>query len=387
VTSIPNVALLIETSREYGRGLLRGVIRYQHEHGPWSFEFRTQGLDAAPPKWLDNWHGDGILARINDPAMAEAVLRRGVPTVDLRHALPELGLPVIATDNAAVVRLATEHFLDRGLRQFAFFGAPIGQNVWIDYRRNAFAECVRKAGCSCDIFEADGGWQHEGLEAYEERIMAWVKSLPKPVGIMASHDDEGQQLLDACLRAEINVPDEVAVLGVDNDEILCALSRPPLSSIAPNTERIGYEAARLLAGLMKGEPAPREAISIPPLGVVSRQSTDTLALEDREVASALRYIRDNAGRRLTVEDLLRVVPLSRSMFERRMRQAIGRTPKEEILRVELERVKDYLARTNLSLAEIGATVGYTHPHHLCELFKKKFDITPGDYRRSIQGWG
>ncbi len=382
--SLPNVALLIETSREYGRGLLRGVIRYQREHGPWSVEFRTSGLDAAPPAWLKNWRGDGILARINDKAMAEAVLACGVPTVDVRYVLPELGVPVIATDNEVVVRLAIEHFLERGLRRFAFLGAPPHHNVWIDYRRRAFADRVRQAGFTCDVFDAGPAGQ-SGLEAYEERVMAWVRGLPKPVGIMASHDDEGQQLLDACLRAEVKVPDQVAVLGVDNDEILCSLSRPPLSSIAPNTERIGYEAAALLARLMRGEAVPPEAVSIPPLGVVARQSTDTLALEDRDVACALRFIRDHPGRRLTVEDLLRVVPLSRSMLERRMRQAIGRTPKEEILRVELERVKDYLARTNLSLAEIGATVGYAHPHHLCELFKKKFAITPGDFRRSIQG--
>ncbi|HEY7330194.1 MAG TPA: XylR family transcriptional regulator [Gemmataceae bacterium] len=389
---LPRVALLIETSREYGRGLLRGVIAYQRQHGPWSIFFRPHGLDEPAPRWLHQWHGQGILARINDRRMAETLSQCNVPVVDLRFAVPDLAIhnpkiiQGVGIDNYQVAQLAADHLLERGLRHFGFIGMPHGQNIWSDFRSERFVRLIEMAGYSCSVFTSRSGHHREGSYEHEqEEIIAWVRGLPKPVGVMASHDDQGQQLLDACRRADVRVPDEVAVLGVDNDEFLCNLSQPPLSSIALNAERIGWEAAALLDRLMNGRKVPRKILWIPPLRVVTRHSTDILAIDDQEVASALRIIRDRARHGVTVEEVLREVSLSRSLLERRMRQAIGRTPKEEILRLQLECVRELLAETNLSLKQIASRTGYKYPQNLVALFKKKFGQTPGVYRGSVQG--
>jgi LacI family transcriptional regulator len=385
------VALLIETSREYGRGLLRGVIAYQRQHGPWSIFFRPHGLSEPPPRWLRQWHGEGILARINDRRMAETLAQCNVPVVDLRFALTDLGtiypniVQGVGIDNDQVAQMAADHLLERGLRQFGFIGIPRGQNIWSDYRCNHFVQRIEKAGYSCSVFRSQSGHHRGGdYEHEQEEIITWVRGLPKPVGVMASHDDQGQQLLDACRRAGVPVPDEVAVLGVDNDEFLCHLAQPPLSSIAQNAEHIGQEAAALLDRLMRGCKPPRRPHMIPPLRVITRQSTEILAIDDADVAAALRLIRERARHGLTVAEVLREVPLSRSLLERRMRQAIGRTPKAEILRVQLDGVRELLAETNLSLDQIAHRAGYKHTQNMVELFKKKFGQTPGAYRRAVQ---
>jgi LacI family transcriptional regulator len=388
---LPRVALLIETSREYGRGLLRGVIAYQREHGPWSIFFRPHGLGEPPPRWLRQWHGDGILARINDRRMAEALAQCNVPVVDLRFALLDIArdhpniVQGVGIDNFQVVQLAADHLLERGFRHFGYIGLPRGQYVWADYRCDQFVQRIEKLGHSCSVFASRSGHHREGSYEHEQdEIIAWVRGLPKPIGVMASHDDLGQQLLDACRRVGVRVPDEVAVLGVENDEFLCNLAQPPLSSIAFNAEHIGQEAAALLERLMRGRKPPRKLLLIPPLRVITRQSTDILALDDADVAAALRLIRERARHGLTVAEVLREVPLSRSLLERRMRQAIGRTPKAEILRLQLDWVRELLAETTLSLDQIAQRAGYKHTQNMVELFKKKFGQTPGAYRRAVQ---
>ena len=217
-----------------------------------------------------------------------------------------------------------------------------------------------------------------------EDIARWVRKLPKPIGIMATYDYRAQQLLDGCRRHGIEVPDQVAVIGVDNDELLCELAHPPLTSIIPNTHRTGYEAAALLDGLMSGAPAPSLTHLIPPLGVATRQSTDVLAIEDPHVARAMRHIRDHACEGIDVADVLHAVPQARRLLERRFKKILGRTPHEEILRVQLDRVKTLLSQTDLSLADIAERTGFEHVEYLSVVFKKKVGVPPSQYR-SRQG--
>jgi LacI family transcriptional regulator len=197
---------------------------------------------------------------------------------------------------------------------------------------------------------------------------------------MAAYDYRGQQVLDACLRLAIAVPDEVAVIGVDNDELLCELSHPPMSSVIPNTHRTGYEAADLLDRMMNGHRAPSETYLIAPLGITTRQSTDVLAIEDRNVARAVAYIRSHACKRIAVDDVLRAVPQARRLLERRFKKLLGRTPHEEILRVQLDRVKALLAQTDLPLSEIAERCGFTHVEYLSVVFRKKAGLPPSQYR-------
>lgn len=383
---IPHIALLIETSREYGRGLLRGVARYQREHGPWSMFFEPHGLDEQPPDWLTDWDGDGILARVNNARIANTILETGLPVVDLRGALPGLGLPFIGVDNRPVAEMAYRHLRDCGLRNFAFCGTPRGENPNQDLRRQYFTEHVEADGAELHVWL---GEQNSGRKAtwedQQHEIAAWLKTLPTPVGVMTCHDDRGHQVLDACRRADMVVPDEVAVVSVDNDPYLCTLSTPQLTSIDVNPSQIGYEASALLARLMRGEQVDQtETLLGPPLGLVARRSSDMLSIDDQEVASAIRYVREHAIDGIRVSDVVSQAARSPSTLERRVKSLLGRTIKAEITRVRLTHAKRLLAETEFSIAKIAPRSGFAEAKYFCEVFRKHESVTPTEYRRRFR---
>lgn len=382
----PRVALLIESSRAYGRGLLLGLARYVREHGHWAVFLQERDLGDFSPDWLDRWEGDGIIARIENETMAAAIRRRGLPTVDLRNLLPNLGMPSVHNDDVVTARLAADHLLERGMPHFAYCGFDGAD--YSDIRRDIFVEHINKAGLKCHVF-ADPQrprkattleYEEHGL-VFEDLVAAWVADLPKPVGLMACNDIRGQQVLNACRAIGVAVPDDVAVIGVDNDEILCELSDPPLTSVVPNTERIAFEAAGLLDRMIAGKKPPKQKVYVEPLGIVTRRSTEVLALDDRHLVSAVKFIREHACEGIDVRDVLQHVPLSRSTLERRFSRVLGRSPKEEILRVRLVRAKQLLADTDLSMAIVAERVGFDHGEYFNVIFKKKLGQTPGQYRQ------
>lgn len=383
----PRVALLIESSRSYGRELLMGIAKYVRIHGPWSIEFEEGDPGEHFPKWFSRWKWDGIIARVSTPEMAEVLRRTGVPVVDLSGSLPEAGFPRIRSDEKAVGRMAAEHLLERGFKNFAFCG--FNGTDWSDLRRASFEQRVSEAGFVCQAFEGSAPLQslssldyEEHGERHERDLMAWLQSLPKPCGLMACNDARGRQVLNCCREVGVAVPDEVAVIGVDKDEIFCELSDLPLSSVILNTQQIGFEAAVLLAKLMAGESSELSSIVVKPMSVMARQSTDVLAIDDRHIAAALRHIREYACDGLDVESILKVIPLSRSVLERRFSQILGSSPKAEILRIRLDRVCRLLAESDLSLAEVAEKAGFEHPEYMSRLFKKKMGITPGEFRKN-----
>jgi LacI family transcriptional regulator len=382
----PRVALLVESSRAYGRGLLHGIAEYVRLHGPWSIYLAERGLGEAPPAWLRGWTGDGVIARIENRRIANAVRDLALPTVDLRGLLTDLGVPLIITEDRAVAEVAFEHFLERGFRHFAFCGFPGAD--YSDARSRCFARSVEEAGFACQVYRPSRLPHASGTEVREQwgtmtegEVSRWIERLPRPVGVMACNDIRAQQVLTACRTIGVAVPDEVAVLGVDNDEVLCDLADPPLSSVIPDTHRIGYEAASRLERMMRGEPPPEPMTVIPPLGVVTRRSTDVLAVDDRALSRAARFIREHACEGITVEDVLAGVPLSRSVFERRFAKVFGRTPKAEIVRTQLHRVMQLLAETDLALKQVAAKAGFQHPEYMSAAFKKRTGLTPGEYRQ------
>jgi LacI family transcriptional regulator len=385
-SSLLHVALLIETSREYARGLLRGVARYLQEHTRWSVYFEPHGLDSPPPKWLPKWQGDGILVRINNRQMADAILRTGIPAVDLRGALPTPGIPFIGVDNVPVARLGFEHLHNCGLRNFAFCGTPRGENPNQDLRCDYFVEVVRKAGFECNVYVGERPARaRPSWEQQQQGLVAWLKKLPTPVGVMTCHDDRGQQVLDACRRAGLAVPDQVAVLGVDNDPNLCNLCNPPLSSIDVNSARIGYESAVLLERLMAGERPPREPCLLgPPRGIAARRSTDLLWVDDEEVASAIRFIREHACEGIAVRDVLNQTSNSPSALEKRVKKTLGRTIKAEIGRIRLARAKLLLTETNWPVAKIAERCGFSEPKYFSAVFHKTIGMKAMDYRRRFR---
>ena len=383
---LQHIALLVETSREYGRGLLRGVARYHHEHGPWSIYFEPHGLNERPPSWLKTWRGDGIIARVDDHRTADVILAAGLPTVDVRGALVDLPIPFVGLDNRPISELGFEHLQQCGLRNFAFCGTPRGENPNQDYRCDVFVACVEAAGSKCDTFL--GGRLRRGTNSWEtqqQQIARWLRGLPKPVGVMTCHDDRGHQTLDACRRAGLHVPDEVAVVGVDNDSNLCNLCTPPLSSIDVNPSRVGYEAAALLVRLMNGAPHPTEPILLgPPRGLVPRQSTDVLAIEDQDVATAVRFIRAHALEKIRLRDVMTRVRHSPSTLERRVKATLGRTIKAEITRVRLQAAKLLLQETDVPVATVATRCGFLEPKYFCEVFRKAERMTATAYRRQFR---
>lgn len=375
------VALLIESSNAYARGLLRGIESYVREHGRWRIYLAEHGRGEQPPEWLGSWAGDGIIARIENPAIAEALSPLRIPIVDVSAArlLPQL--PWFETDDAEFARLACGHFLERGLTHFAFCGdARFNWSLW---REEHFVRLVHSAGRECHCFRPGRRGRGSGEHIIDE-IGRWLSGLPKPVGVFACYDLRGHQVLDACRRRGIAVPEEVAALGADNDDLLCDLADPPLTSIVPNTLRTGYEAAALLDEMMAGR-RPRAAVHlIPPIGIVTRHSTEVLAVPDRHVAHAVRQIRERSGRGLRVAEMARAAGISRRLLEARFQKLLGRSPHAEIVRARLDRVKELLAGTDLTLREIADRTSFQHVEYLSATFKKKVGIPPGQYRKEQQ---
>lgn len=386
MAELNHVALLIETSREYARGLLRGIARYHQEFGPWSVFLETRGLSAPPPHWLANWEGDGILVRVNDRAMADAILATGLPAVDLRGAFTDIGMPFIGVDNFPVAKMAFEHLRECGLTRFAFCGTPDGENPNQDLRRDHFVSIVENAGYPCDVCLGVGkpgkkvDWEKE-----QQYLAKWVECLPKPTGLMTCHDDRGQQILDACRRAQVKVPDDIAVISVDNDVHLCNLATPSLTSIDVNPGRIGYQGAATLDELMRGKTAPDSPMLIgPPRGVAARRSTDIIAIDDPHVATAVRFIRENAVKGIRVSAVHEQSELSVSMLERRVKKVLGRTIKAEINRVRLQRAKLMLSETDLSISEVAKRTGFEETKYFCEFFRKNTGVTATQFRKPFQ---
>jgi len=357
---------------------LRGVGRYVKGHGPWSIYIEERGARDATPTWIRDWKGNGIIARIKDAAMAEALLATGVPIVELR-AVVDLDLPTVYCDDAAIGDLAVRHFKERGFRHFAFCGRS-GMR-WSDLREHAYRRRLAELGHECHDYVAQRHGRSLTWEQEQDDVARWLDSLPKPIAVLACNDIRGLQVLDACRRIALPVPERVAVLGVDNDVVLGELSDPPLSSIDQDLQRIGYEAAALLDRLMSGEPAPTGPVLVEPLGVVSRRSTDAVAIEDPAVAIALRLIRQHACDQIGIDFLADHTNLSRRVLQRRFKAATGRTLQEQILDAQLERIKQMLVETDLKLDSIARRSGFNYIGYMCSFFKNRTGMTPGEYRR------
>jgi LacI family transcriptional regulator len=370
------VALVFETTNAYARTLLIGIGDYVLTHGPWSIHFAELGTDGRPPSWLEKWDGDGVIFRGESARIARVIDRLKVPKVDLTPSRLLADSPWVKADDAAVAQLAAQHFSERGFREFAFCGDA--RFRWSQHRGQRFGEWVRGRGCICHDYSAPTRLPNSDAEV--DAIAEWLTGLPKPVAVFACYDNRGQQILEACRRAGLAVPEEVAVLGVDNDEVLCVLSPPPLSSVVLNPRRAGWEAAALLSLMMRGEQVSTEPRLIPPVGIETRQSSDILSVGDAKIAAALRYIREHACEGIRVDDVLRHCPMARRALEEKFRRFIGRTPRQEILRVQLNRVKELLVGTELPVGEIALRTGF-EPEYLSAVFRHELKLAPTDYRR------
>jgi len=362
--------------------MLAGVARYMHEHEPWAIYMKPFGVEMSLRDWVRDWKGDGIMAAVWD-VKPEDVRGLTIPLVDLIGFLHNDKIPLVHTDDRAVGRVGAEHLMERGFRRFGFVEHP---EPWSKFRREGFEQAVAHLGSDVSVFRLPHPSRRKpGPDEWEEQqrqLVEWVESLPKPIGVMASADLTGQHLLEACQRASIVVPEQVAVIGADNDELICDICYPPLSSVVINDSRRGYEAAAVLDRMMSCKAPPAKPVYIDPSGVVSRASTDILAIEDQVLAAALRFIRDHACEAINTDDVVRSVPLSRSVLERRFKKAVGRTVNDEIVRLRLNRALELLGATDLELKAVAYKAGFGSASYMGAVFREKLGRTPGSYRRT-----
>lgn len=410
MASTPRVVLLMIPFSGYDRGLLDGIARYCQLHGPWVFylsgdypevplpvaenlsgnltgrEYLSGIMRSSPLPDLRRWGATGVIGRIQTAAIARRIRSAGVPLVGIDFSAeqqtarsPLSNAAEIRADSHRAGRLAAEHFLERGFRHFAFCG--YAGRIWSQLRQEGFCQRLREAGAACDVYEPPQRRRGLSWDREERVVTAWLKSLPKPAGVMTCNDIRGRQVLDASLAAGLEVPDEVAVVGVDDDPLICNLSNPPLSSVALNLESAGYQAAELLDGLMTGaRPSPCRILA-EARWVVARRSTDVVAIEDRHVSAALRFIRDHAQAPIAVADVVAQAGISRRGLEIRFQQAVGRSIRQEIQRVRLDKTKRLLGETNLPAQRIAELAGFSSLAYLSNVFRREMAMTLAQYRR------
>ena len=384
--AVPRVALLIETTGSAGCDILRGVARYARDGGPWALRHESRAQQFSEgwvPSWLDAWEGNGILGRFETDAIVDAVKHANVPAVDVLGVRRDLPFPLVTPDNPAIGRLAAEHLLERGFRQFGYIGWR--NERWSDQRGQAFRDKLAERGCECAMMELPTfKTLPESWDAFIADLVTWIKQRPKPLGLMLCYDHVGPPVTQACGEAGVAVPEEVAIVGVDNNEVVCAICDPPLTSICPNHEEVGYQGAALLDRLMTGGPPPAQPIVVPPRSVVVRQSSSVSAIEDPVVSAALSMIREHACNGLQVRDVAEKVPVSRSVLQRRFQSVLGRSVHNEIVRVQLRRAQALLKETDLSVRTIAEKAGFKHPEYMAAVFKHRVGVTPVQYRRRYQ---
>lgn len=381
---LPHVAVLVDTATSWGRRLIRGVVRYSEQHGPWhlSVEARGQSDNLRLPK---GWKGHGVIARIGSQRMLRALEETRLPVVNVSAIdIPSNSFPQIITDYHESAKLALQHFWDRGFRRFAYSGLP--RTGFGRRHRNAFCEAVQAVGCTCEVYEplrTRSVARH--ARTRQAHMAAWLQSLTKPVGIFTWATDPGRELLEACRVAHISVPYEVAVLGGNFDELLCDTAWPPMSGILVPSEQIGHDAAQLLDRLMHRHKPPRKPILLSPTGIIEKRSTDTLAIDDPDVAQALAIIRSRAFRSIQINDILKSVPVSRRSIERKFARILGRTPTEEIRRVRMAKAKSLLAETTMPMKAVAEACGFATYNYLTRVFTQENGISPRSFRKRIQG--
>lgn len=370
------VILLLETSREYGRQLQFGITKYSYFNGPWTFYREPGGRDRTLPQ-LKSWGANGIIAHAHSAAMVRRIVNTRIPTIIKGYRAE--GYPTIATNNTAIGQMGAEHLIDRGFRHLAYCG--LDDRYWSVERGAAFADRVQRERLGIHVYRQPRSRSMRSWDKELAYMAKWLKALPKPVGVMACVDDRSQHVLQACKMIGLDVPSEVAILGVDNDELVCRLANPQLSSIALAAERAGYEAAELLDKLMAGEKMTGQRIVTQPTHVVARQSTDVLAMEDRMVAKALQFIRSHANEPIQVADVVEAVPISRRLLQKRFQMVLGRTILDEIRYTRAEQVAEMLSDTNLPISAIALACGFPSIDHIARSFRKIKGMSPLAYRK------
>jgi LacI family transcriptional regulator len=378
----PAVILLVPSAREFDRGLRRGIVAYAHAHGPWIFHEELPSYIKTftareRVRGIRKWDAQGAI--VLQGRLAD-VKRLRIPTVvSIETRRLDGSYFQIVCANEEVGRLGARTLARLGLRHFAYFG--LDGLEFSDNRRAGFLQGTQEAGFSAAIYSSSRRTLGRSWYTEERQVSRWLSSLPKPTGLMACNDDRARTVAEVCRAQGIRVPDEVAILGVDDDGQVCRSANPPLSSIALATERGGYQAAALLADLMAGRTPAARVITVQPTNAVLRQSTDVLAIEDPAIVRALRFIRENSNRNIRVAELTAVAGLSRRTLQDRFKECLGITPLEEIHHSRVDHLARLLIETNMTIGEIAAASGFEIDAHVARFFSRQTGLTPLAYRR------
>lgn len=366
----------MEQDSGYHAGVLRGVIAYARTGKRWAFQVHSSTY-ADLPGLLDDLRPSGVVVNVIHPEWAKLLRDRKVPAVNIGNH-QAVDLPRVGVDEHLAGQMVARHLLERGFRHFGYYGRAT--LPFSTQRQAGFLKELTRHGTTCSVLDGNGG---KGGD-HEARRRAWLVGLPKPAGIFACSDFYGMTLAESCRQAAVHVPEEVAIVSMDNNDLMCELTHPPLSSVINPGRQIGFEAARLLDRLMQSKRMPRLPVLLAPPGIVTRQSSDIVAVDDAELAEAIRFIRNNAHRSIDVAEVLNTVHVCRRSLERRFRQTLGRTPLEEIRRVHVERAKELLAQTDLATPDVADRSGFMNAPNLAMIFKKVTGLTPTAYRRQYR---
>ena len=384
--STHRIALIYDARLTYDLKVMTGVAAYLQEGHHYSVFIEENALKDQRLPDLRAWEGDGIVADFDDPAVARLVMQSHLPVVGFGGGYgwyAEGSVPYFYTNNKAIATLAADHLLDRGFKHFAFCGyarSPI--NGWSQEREEVFVKYIKKEAGSCAVFQDSHRLNHDWA-GVQRSLGEWLRKLPKPVGVMAANDNRGRQVLEACRAYELAVPNDVAVIGVDNDELLCRLSSPPLSSVEQGARRLGYAAAAFLDRMMQGRKPRQRHLVIDPVSIVTRQSTDVLAIDEPKVAKAMAFIREHAAESIKVPHVVNAVAISRSGLETRFAAALGYTIRTAIRNTQLERARRLVLETDMPLKQVASETGFRSVQHMTTLFVKTFGQTPGKHRRTL----
>lgn len=375
--------LVFNANKIYDRKVVEGIGEYlQAAQCDWDVFFEDDFLSRLES--IHQWQGDGIIADFDNPDVERALRETTVPTVAVggsyRNKEDYPRLPYVATDNAKLVALAFDHLKGKGLNHFAFYGVPDSPYTrWATERERAFGELVSNSGFEVRVYQGHST-RAEAWQQSQEVLCDWLQALPKPIGLIAVTDSRARHLLQACDHLNIRVPEEVAVIGIDNEEIARFLNRTSLSSVEQGCKKMGFEAARMLHRMLLGYPVERNLVLVEPLGIEERQSSDYQALGDPYVIQAMHFIRHNACRGVKVAQVVDYVGLSRSSLESRFIETMGCSMHEQLHMTKFNRACELVTSTDLSYDEIAHSCGYPSVQYLYTVMRKNLGMTPREHR-------
>ena len=373
------IALLMGQDAGFHRQVLLGIRAYAGHAKRWLFHNAPPTLAVLRP--LVEWNPHGIIAHLDNPKVAKKIVKLGKPIVDTGYVIKGLDIPVVDVNHMAVARLAAEYFLSRGYRHFGYFGSRAA--YYSQLRLTSFREAIVQGGYdvyACHLEYMPRLPEQTSWKKVNVQVRRWLKMLAKPVAVLADHDVAAHDLANMCQLLNLRVPDDVAILGVDDDERECQLAFPSISSVVIPAERIGYEAAKLLDRMFSGKRPPKEPFYLPPVRVVTRHSTSMFAVDEPMITAALHYIRNHLAEPLRVSTIATALMVRRRALEQKFRMLLGRSVLDEIHRARVERAKGLLATTDLLVSRIAEQSGFSTPQRMATVFRKITGVAPSDYR-------